>query len=150
MIDAFVGEKKIDLSVPATVICGRDTRKSGKYLLDLAIKSAELMQATVQNLEEVTTPLLHHVVRQFNDASSVYKDVDGYYKMLGEAFAETIKGFESEARQRDPLHIDCANGAGQLIIDRLQEVLGDLLKIQVGMSGFFENRRMCLKIFENV
>ena len=119
------------MSIPATVICGRDTRKSGKYLLDLAVKSAELMKAVVTNLEEVTTPLLHHVVRQFNDASSIYKDVDGYYKMLGEAFAETIKGFEEKARQRDPLHIDCANGAGQLILDRLQQALGDLLKIQV-------------------
>lgn len=131
LIDLFVTEKGIDLSYPATVIAGRDTRKSGKYLLDLAVQSALLMKATVQNLEEVTTPLLHHVVRQFNDSTSIYKDVDGYYTMLGTAFAETVKGFEEEARKRDALYVDCANGAGQLVIERLQEALGDLLKLEV-------------------
>ena len=87
------------------------------------------MKAEIHNLEEVTTPLLHHVVRQFNNPTSEYKGIDGYYRMIGTAFAETIKGFEAE--QRDPLYIDCANGAGQLIIQRLQEALGDLLKIEV-------------------
>ena len=89
------------------------------------------MKAEIHNLEEVTTPLLHHVVRQFNNTTSEYKGIDGYYRMIGTAFAETIKGFEAEAKQRDPLYIDCANGAGQLIIQRLQEALGDLLKIEV-------------------
>ena len=72
------------------MICGRDTRKSGEYLLDLAIKSAEIMCADIVNLNEVTTPILHHVVRQFNDKKSEYKDIEGYYRMLGTAFAETM------------------------------------------------------------
>ena len=130
MIDAFVAEKKIDLSVHPIVIMGRDTRKSGKYLLDLAIKSAEIMHAEVMNLEEVTTPLLHHVVRQYNDPTSQYKGVDGYYKMLGDGFAHVIRGFESVARARDPLYVDCANGAGQLVLPGLQRVCGDLLKLE--------------------
>ena len=134
LIDSFVAEKNIDLSFPAVVITGRDTRKSGKYLLDLAIESCKIMHAEVINLEEVTTPLLHHVVRQYNDPASQYKGVDGYYRMLGEAFAQTIKGFEAEARARDALHVDCANGAGQLIVGRLQEAVGDLLKIEVGVK----------------
>lgn len=138
LIDAFVAEKGIDLSIPAIVISGRDTRKSGKYLLDLALKSAELMKAEIHNLEEVTTPLLHHVVRQFNDPSSDYKGIDGYYKMLGTAFAKTIKGYETEARKRDPLYVDCANGAGQLIIPRLQEALGDLLKLEVSIRLYYQ------------
>jgi hypothetical protein len=114
------------------VITGRDTRTSGKYLLDLAIKSAELMHAKIMNLEEVTTPILHHVVRQYNDVSSPYKGIDGYYTMLGRAFKEVIQGFEATARQRDSLHVDCANGAGQLVIGRLQTAVGDLLKLEVG------------------
>ena len=45
------------------MICGRDTRKSGEYLLDLAIKSAEIMCANIVNLNEVTTPILNHRVQ---------------------------------------------------------------------------------------
>ena len=135
LIDAFIKEKEIDLSFKAVVITGRDTRKSGKHLLDLAIESARIMGASIINLEEVTTPLLHHVVRQYNDPASQYKGVDGYYRMLGEAFAETIKGFEQEAIARDPLYVDCANGAGQLIVGRLQEAVGAYLKIHVGIGS---------------
>ena len=130
LIDTFVTEKNIDLSFPAIVITGRDTRNSGKYLLDLAIKSATIMNAKVINLEEVTTPILHHVVRQYNDPSSEYKGVDGYYRMLGTAFARVIEGLEEEARSRDPLYVDCANGAGQLVIPGLKQACGDLLKIE--------------------
>lgn len=131
-------EKHIDLDSPATVICGRDTRKSGEYLLDLAIKSVEIMCANVVNLNEVTTPLLHHVVRQFNIPDSKYKDIEGYYRMLGTAFAETIRGHEVEALTREPLFVDCANGAGQLVIDRLQSAVCGLLKL-VGFNTSREN-----------
>ena len=82
------------------------------------------------NLEEVTTPILHHVVRQYNDPSSEYKGVDGYYRMLGTAFAKVIEGLEEEARGREPLYVDCANGAGQLVIPGLKQACGDLLKIE--------------------
>ena len=120
------------------MICGRDTRKSGEYLLDLAIKSAEIMCANIVNLNEVTTPILHHVVRQFNDKKSEYKDIEGYYRMLGTAFAETIRGFEAIALTRDELYVDCANGAGQLVVDRLQQAVSGYLKL-VGFNTARDN-----------
>ena len=96
------------------------------------------MCANIVNLNEVTTPILHHVVRQFNDKKSEYKDIDGYYRMLGTAFTKTIRGYESIALTRDELYVDCANGAGQLVVGRLQQAVNGYLKL-VGFNTQREN-----------
>lgn len=130
LIDAFVAEKKIDLATPTMVITGRDTRHSGEHLLSLTLTALAHLKSEILDLKEVTTPLLHHVVLQHNYPTEGYVGVDGYYRMLGEGFAKVIAGFEEQARARDPLYVDCANGAGQLVLPGLQAALGDLLKVE--------------------
>ncbi len=93
---------KIDLSKPSSVVYGRDTRPSGKGLVEALEAGLQSMQTGLKNevgeaLEKwdnrgvVTTPVLHYIVRGLNLKEDERKDYgettfDGYIEKMADSF----------------------------------------------------------------
>lgn len=103
---------KIDLSVPAKVIYGRDTRPSGHKLVTALAAALEATGTEYVDYKLLTTPQLHYLVRATNSEGTPlsYGKVSevGYYEKLANAFVRAIKG----RRISGTLIVDCANGVG--------------------------------------
>lgn len=103
---------KIDLTNPAKVVYGRDTRPSGHTL---AIAVADALKATdVEGVDYkiLTTPQLHYLTRCTNTEGtplSYGKTSEvGYYEKMAEAFVGSLRG----RKVNGELVVDCANGVG--------------------------------------
>lgn len=81
----------IDLTVPATVVYGYDTRPSCPSLVAALEDGLKAMGARPINAGLVTTPQLHYLVRCENTkgTSEAYGEptLEGYYSKLGKAYA---------------------------------------------------------------
>ncbi|KAK3389095.1 hypothetical protein B0T20DRAFT_94181 [Sordaria brevicollis] len=103
---------KIDLSTPAKVIYGRDTRPSGHTLVTALASALEATETELVDYKILTTPQLHYLVRATNTEGTPtsYGEVSevGYYKKMADAFVRALKG----RRINGPLVVDCANGVG--------------------------------------
>lgn len=93
----IVAKQRIDLSQPATVIYGHDTRPSCQYLVRAlaAGLSATPYSGTGKlkstNYGEVTTPILHYLTRCLNtDGAYGPPTVEGYYNKLSNAFKKLV------------------------------------------------------------
>ncbi|EFN76368.1 phosphoacetylglucosamine mutase [Harpegnathos saltator] len=128
--------EKIDLSVPATVIIGRDTRKTSPMLLKLARQGVEALNGTVINLELVTTPQLHYVVVCIN-TNGVYGEptLQGYYSKLATMF-KNIRGTEKNNKNyMNEIRLDAANGVGAIVAREFQKYLEGSLNIVTFNDG---------------
>ncbi|CCC09395.1 unnamed protein product [Sordaria macrospora k-hell] len=105
-------ELKIDLSAPAKVIYGRDTRPSGHTLVTALAAALDATETEHVDYKILTTPQLHYLVRATNTEGTPtsYGEVSevGYYKKIADAFVCALKG----RRINGPLVVDCANGVG--------------------------------------
>jgi phosphoacetylglucosamine mutase len=103
---------KIDLTSPAKVIYGRDTRPSGHKLITALAAALTATGTEYVDFKILTTPQLHYLVRATNTEGSPqsYGEVSeaGYYKKLADAFARALKGRKINGQ----LTVDCANGVG--------------------------------------
>lgn len=98
-LDSIVKATGTDLSQPAHVVYGHDTRPSCKPLvralvdgLSSATFGSEAPKVELVNAGLVTTPQLHYLVRCLNTAESSdpYGEptIDGYYRKLAAAYTE--------------------------------------------------------------
>ncbi|KAK4229069.1 putative phosphoacetylglucosamine mutase [Podospora fimiseda] len=103
---------RIDISAPAKVVYGRDTRPSGHTLVTALASALEATETEAADFKILTTPQLHYLVRATNSEGTplAYGEVSeaGYYNKLSEAFVRCMKGKKIEG----PLIVDCANGVG--------------------------------------
>lgn len=103
---------KIDLSTPAKVIYGRDTRPSGHKLVGALADALDATNTEAVDYKILTTPQLHYLTRCTNTEGtpSSYGKVSevGYYEKMAEAFVRALKGRKIDG----PLTVDCANGVG--------------------------------------
>jgi phosphoacetylglucosamine mutase len=93
-IVALVRSAKIDLSKPARVVYGRDTRPSGPALVASLRDGLAGIGAEARDAGIVTTPLLHYLVRTINTKGTrdAYGDdsEDGYFDKLSGAFKRLV------------------------------------------------------------
>ncbi|KAH9982672.1 phosphoacetylglucosamine mutase [Lactifluus volemus] len=127
-IETLVRSAKIDLSKPARVVYGRDTRPSGTALVASLRDGLAGIGAEARDAGIVTTPILHYLVRAINTKGTkdAYGDdsEDGYFDKLSGAFKRLIAGKQS----LPPLIVDCANGVGADAVNKISPRLGDSLK----------------------
>ncbi|EFX01816.1 n-acetylglucosamine-phosphate mutase [Grosmannia clavigera kw1407] len=111
---------KIDLTAPARVVYGRDTRPSGHTLAAAVADALAATDVVARDYRIVTTPQLHYLTRCTNTEGTplAYGKVSeaGYYEKLSDAFARALRG----RKIAGPLAVDCANGVGG---PKLQELL---------------------------
>ncbi|BGP26825.1 phosphoacetylglucosamine mutase [Rhodotorula toruloides] len=121
---------EIDLSTPAKVVYGYDTRPSCRLLVRAVVDGLSPFDAEQVNAGLVTTPQLHYLTRCLNTEGSpeAYGEptVEGYYKKLAAAYMTLAKG-----RHLLPaLTVDCANGVGAPKLKEFVKVIGqDILPV---------------------
>ncbi|KAF2735039.1 Phosphoacetylglucosamine mutase [Polyplosphaeria fusca] len=102
----------IDLSSPARVVVGRDTRASGPRLLDCVLDGLKAAGAEIKDCGFMTTPQLHYIVRSLNTEGTPHAygtpTEQGYYEKFGAAFKAALRG----KKPSGSLTVDCANGVG--------------------------------------
>jgi len=93
-IEVFVRSARIDLSKPARVVYGRDTRPSGPALVAALQDGLAAIGAETRDAGIVTTPILHYFVRAINTKGTkdAYGDdsEDAYYDKLSSAFKRLV------------------------------------------------------------
>ena len=93
-IEAVVRSARIDLSKPARVVYGRDTRPSGPALVAALRDGLAAIGAETRDAGIVTTPILHYLVRAINTKGT--KDAyggdseDAYYDKLSGGFKKLV------------------------------------------------------------
>ncbi|XP_043791281.1 phosphoacetylglucosamine mutase isoform X2 [Apis laboriosa] len=87
MIKHIIKEQNINMSINATVITGRDTRKSSPALLNAAITGIQALNGIVKDFGIVTTPQLHYLV--------VCTNTDGSYDAANGVGAIATKEFQN-------------------------------------------------------
>ncbi|GMT22878.1 hypothetical protein PFISCL1PPCAC_14175, partial [Pristionchus fissidentatus] len=105
------------------VVCGRDTRASGKWLTKAVESGAALFKVPFMDKGELTTPQLHYVVRVTNEPEWGAEGETGYYENFSNYFDWLLEMMPMRAGYDNKLHLDCANGIGakkmRLLYDRL-------------------------------
>ena len=103
---------KINTSAPSRVIFARDTRASGPALVDCLVDALKATDTEYVDYKLLTTPQLHYLVRSTNTKGTQYEYGDvsetGYYEKLSTAFKQAMKN----AKSKDAVTVDCANGVG--------------------------------------
>ena len=93
-IEAVVRSARIDLSKPARVVYGRDTRPSGPALVAALRDGLAAIGSEIRDAGVVTTPILHYLVRAINTKGTkdTYGDdsEDAYYDKLSGAFKRLV------------------------------------------------------------
>ncbi|XP_020280020.1 phosphoacetylglucosamine mutase [Pseudomyrmex gracilis] len=138
-------EENIDLSVLATVIIGRDTRKSSISLLHAAIEGITILNGTVVDLGLVTTPQLHYVVVCTN-TNGAYGDptLQGYYTKLATVFKRLRSAEKHNGKYRNEIFLDVANGVGAIAAKELLKHMGtDAMNVTLFNDGDGELNLKC-------
>jgi phosphoacetylglucosamine mutase len=93
-IETIIRSARIDISKPARVVYGRDTRPSGPALVAALRDGLTAIGADIRDAGVVTTPILHYLVRAINTKGTkdAYGDdsEDGYFGKLSGAFKRLV------------------------------------------------------------
>jgi phosphoacetylglucosamine mutase len=112
VLESLVSTFKIDLSVPASVVFGHDTRPSCPQLVKALVDGLASFGTHMIEAGLKTTPQLHYLVKAHNTAGTddPYGEPseEGYYQKLSKAYLKLVEGKSSIS----PLTVDCANGVG--------------------------------------
>jgi phosphoacetylglucosamine mutase len=126
VLDSVVASLKIDLSKPALVVYGHDTRSSCPSLVKSLKDGLDAAGAQTVEAGLKTTPQLHYLVRAINTKGTVDSygepSEDGYYKKLAAAFKTLVTG---KTPLSTPLTVDASNGVGAPKFRRFLEAVGD-------------------------
>ena len=136
VLGKIIQDFNIDISIPAKVVYGRDTRPSSPSLAQAFKDGVEAANGMATDIGIVSTPQLHYVVRCINTEGQYGDPTEqGYYEKLGFAF-KCLRGEEAEkGRYKPELTIDGANGVGAIKMKQFQPLLGQLLNIKVVNDG---------------
>ncbi|EME41151.1 hypothetical protein DOTSEDRAFT_73550 [Dothistroma septosporum NZE10] len=135
-----IAEKlNVDVSRPANVIYGRDTRPSGLRLVKAVEAGLKVTGVDYKDFGILTTPQLHYLVRATNTQAdkNPYGEVseEGYYKKLAAAFKLAMK----HVKPTSPVVVDCANGVGA---PKLKELLKHLPEEETGLKVTIKNDKI--------
>ncbi|KAG0246292.1 Phosphoacetylglucosamine mutase [Mortierella sp. GBAus27b] len=130
-VQSMVNTLKVDLTKPANVVYGRDTRPSGESLVAALNDGLKVLDANGTDYGILTTPQLHYITRCLNTAGTAEAygeaSAEGYYKKLAAAFKILVEG----KNKLPPLTLDCANGVGAPKFKEFVAHLGDALDVNI-------------------
>ncbi|KAJ1391758.1 Phosphoacetylglucosamine mutase [Sesbania bispinosa] len=139
LINEFVEKERIpfDGVRPAEILLGRDTRPSGKALLEAAREGVtSIVGAVATDMGILTTPQLHWMVRARNKGTKASEQ--DYFEQLSSSFRCLMDLIPTEKGKvggsNDKLVVDGANGVGGVKLKVLQKLL-NVLDIEVRNSN---------------
>jgi len=118
-VKKIIDEEKIESSIPATVLIGRDTRPSSPKLSQSVHDGVRSMSGTCKDFGLLTTPQLHYIVACYNQGRYNVSEED-YYKQFCAAFKSLINNVPVSS----PVTVDCAHGVGASKLRKLGDNLG--------------------------
>ncbi|XP_076648180.1 phosphoglucomutase 3-like protein nst [Halictus rubicundus] len=143
-VEQIIRKQNINMSATATVIIGRDTRKSGPLLFDAAVAGIQALNGTVKDFGVVTTPQLHYLVVCTNTNNEYGNStLNGYYEKLSKSFKHIRQNKMNNSNYVAELSLDAANGVGAIAAKKFQEYLGASLTINIYNDGNGELNHMC-------
>ena len=137
-LQSIIKQHNIDTSFPASVIIGRDTRKSSLKLSEAAIQGIVVLNGTAKDFGVITTPLLHYLIVSTNTNGAYgVATIEGYYEKLSKAFKDFLKTISPPAdnKYKSKLRLDAANGVGAFAVSEFKKRLDQELKIEVYNEG---------------
>jgi len=145
-IHVMVSSLKIDLTNPATVVYGRDTRPSGESLVRALEDGLKVLGAQSTDYGILTTPQLHYLTRCLNtvDTPEAYGEptVEGYYKKLAAAYKVLVEG----KPKLSPVILDCANGVGAPKFKEFMSFLGDAFAVKIVNDDIENSSKLNLNV----
>lgn len=92
IIQHIVDTINIDITRPAIVIYGRDTRPTGDLLVAALQDGIRAAGAEGRDAGITTTPIVHYLVRATNSKDFGEPTETGYYKKMTDAFKKLVVG----------------------------------------------------------
>ncbi|KAL4232056.1 Phosphoglucomutase-3 [Mactra antiquata] len=136
VLSSIIEQEKIDMAVPATVICARDTRPSSVSLSEALQRGIQALNGECIDFGLLTTPQLHYMVRCKNTNGAYGKCTEnGYNAKLAVSFVKLQNPVTDKGKYTSELTVDCANGVGANKVKELIKFLGDSLTVNVCNDG---------------
>lgn len=93
-VESIISAENIDISIPAIVVVGRDTRPSGAALVQSLTDGINALGGKTQDFGLLSTPQLHYLTRCINTAGTpdAYgtPTTGGYYDKLSAAYIKIV------------------------------------------------------------
>lgn len=136
-LNKIIEEAAINMNEKSNIFLARDNRPTGVTLASAFLEGLNCLNSHFHDFGEMTTPMLHYVVRCENTQMRYGKPTeDGYYEKLGEAFLKLRGSKPSCPGSYKPcLILDAANGVGATKVYLLKHHLNDALDIEVLNDG---------------
>ncbi|CAG2057620.1 unnamed protein product [Timema podura] len=134
----------IDLSKPASVFVGRDTRASSPRLSDAALNGIKALKGEAKDYGVVTTPMLHFFVTCQNTGGRYGTPTEeGYFSKLSTTFKK-LQGQQTTPGNYTPnILFDGANGVGAIKMKQLKKCLDNSIIIEIFNEGSGELNHKC-------
>nr|CAD7409967.1 unnamed protein product [Timema poppensis] len=134
----------IDLSKPASVFVGRDTRASSPRLSDAALNGIKALKGEAKDYGVVTTPMLHFFVTCQNTGGRYGTPTEeGYFSKLSTTFKK-LQGQQTTPGNYTPnILFDGANGVGAIKMKQLKKYLDNSINIEIFNEGSGELNHKC-------
>ena len=110
VIQDLIKKESINVNNKPVVIIGRDTRDSGPRLFAHIKAALQHANATIFDLNLVTTPQLHWGTLYYNNKGTIKNVEKEYYNTICHNFNLLTKDLKSVPFV--PVNVDCANGIG--------------------------------------
>ncbi|KAL1137597.1 hypothetical protein AAG570_009293 [Ranatra chinensis] len=135
-LDKIVMFSGANVTSPALVFVGRDTRPSGPHLSEASITGVEAYSGKVVDFGIVSTPMLHYFVALHNSTQSENEPQPdhlrtAYFNKLSLSFIDLQKGQTTSGNYSAELDFDGANGVGAIIMKEFSKHIGSKLKVNV-------------------
>ncbi|XP_043261272.1 phosphoacetylglucosamine mutase isoform X2 [Colletes gigas] len=142
-VEQIIKEQNIDMSTNATIIIGRDTRKSSPMLLTAAIAGIQALNGIVKDFGVITTPQLHYLVACTNSNGSYGEPtLHGYYEKLSKSFKYIRQNKVNNGQYVAEVSLDAANGVGAIAVKEFQKYLDSTI-IHIYNDGHGKLNHMC-------
>nr|CAD7410604.1 unnamed protein product [Timema cristinae] len=140
----IVKTEGIDLSKPASVFVGRDTRVSSLRLSDAALNGIKALKGETKDYGVVTTPMLHFFVTCQNTGGRYGTPTEeGYFSKLSTTFKK-LQGQKTTPGNYTPnILFDGANGVGAIKMKQLKKYLDNSINIEIFNQGSGELNHKC-------
>jgi phosphoacetylglucosamine mutase len=126
------------------VFIGQDTRDSSPRLAEAAEHGVRAMNGKLVQHGLLTTPQLHFIVNQYNQAPNQARPTETtYYNQLADAFNALCKDVPTGSRYRPHVVIDCANGVGAPKFAQLYELIRSSLTVDLVNTGDGRLNHLC-------
>ncbi|CAH1396566.1 unnamed protein product [Nezara viridula] len=131
-LNRIVSELGIDISKPAHVFIGRDTRPSSLHLSKAAMDGVEVLSGFVKDHGVVTTPMLHYYVYSYNiGPSNEISYRENYLSRFTAAFKALRKESTKNVNYEATIDFDGANGVGAIAMHEFVSRLGNSLNVNI-------------------